>query len=150
MPLSGLQRLSTVLGSSAILIGALNLAFRFASRINTITRAILIAITVLLLVISDHAHSGWLWSSVWLYCACAGVYWTKYLNPNVLVLNAIVLFGLGITSVLDSLGLSSAYNHPFVSLILISTAWIVLSWSGVAELKKPATGEHQPIPASNR
>lgn len=149
MPLS-LQTAPIVLGSSAILLGSLNLAFRFAFRLNVIRRAILIAITALLLVVSDYSHSGWLWSSVWLLCACSGAYWTKYLNPNVLILNAIVLYGVGITSALDSLGLSSAYNHPFVSLTVISIAWIVLLWSGIAELNKPSASEQRAVPMSNR
>jgi hypothetical protein len=150
MALSTLQTASIVHASSAILVGSLNLAFRFAFRLNAVRRATLIAITVVLLVISDHTHSGWLWSSVWLFCACSGVYWTKYLNPNVLILNAIVLYGLCITSVLDSLGLSSAYNHPFVWLTIISIGWIALLWSGIAELNKAPASERQPLPTSNR
>ena len=101
-------------------------------------------------VVSDLAHSSWLWSSVWLLCACSGVYWTKYLNPNVLILNAMVLYGIGITSGLDSLGLSSAYNHPFVWLTVISSAWIALLWSGIADVNKPSGREQQAVPTSNR
>lgn len=150
MPLNRLQTASIVLGSSAILVGSLNLAFRFAFRLNVIRRAILIAITILLLAISDDAHGGWLWSSVWLLCACSGVYWTKYLNPNVLIPNAIALYGLGITSALDLLGLSSAYSHPFVSLTVISITWVALLWSGIAELNKPSASQQQPVPTNNR
>ena len=150
MALSRVQAVSIALACGASLVGSLNLAFRFAFRLTVIRRAILIAITVLLLAISDYSRSGWLWSSIWLFCACSGVYWTQNLNPNVLILNAIVLYGLGITSALDSLGLASAYNHPFIWLTVISIAWIALLWSGVAEPTKPSASDQHAVPTSNR
>ena len=65
-----------------------------------------------------------------------------------LILNAIALHGMG--TALESLGLASAYNHPFASLAVISIAWIAMLWSGVAELNKPSASDPQAVTTIDR
>jgi|tagenome__1003787_1003787.scaffolds.fasta_scaffold19946098_2 hypothetical protein len=79
----------------------------------------------------------WFWAAVWVVLTYRDFRMPpRGTDANVLIFNAILLYGLGTVWILDSMGLSKVYMNPLVLLAAVLLGVVSLVWWAIADSRK--------------
>jgi len=126
-----------ILPAAALFLATLSLVFRFIVPLADKTRAMYATISQLAFVAYFAFNDEWFWTAVWVVLIYRDFRRSpRNIDANLLVLNSILLYGLGTMWLLDSMGLSKIYKNPFVLLAAVLLVVVSLVWWTIADSKK--------------
>jgi hypothetical protein len=126
-----------IVPAATLLLATLGLVFRFIIHVTVKTRTTYATISQFAFVAYFAFNNEWFWTAVWVALIYRELRKSpRNSDPNLLVLNAILLYGLGTMWLLDLMGLSRIYKNPFVLLSATLVFVVGLVWWTIADSKK--------------
>ena len=122
---------------ATLLLATLSLVFRFIVPLKE--KALTAFATVCQLAFAAYfiSNNAWFWAAFWLVLAYREFRkLPRSTGANLLVVNAILLYGLGTMWLLDSMGLSKIYMNPFVLLAVVLLVVVSLVWWTIVDSKR--------------
>jgi len=95
--------------------------------------------TLSLLAFTTYAvfNHDWLWAAIWVVLINRDFRFVPSRDPNLLIVNAVLLYGLGAVWLLDSMGRSSLYMRPSVLLVAVLLVTVSLGEMAIFQLLRP-------------
>jgi len=120
-----------------LLLATLSLVFRFIVPLKEKALTAFANVCQLAFAAYFISNNEWFWAAFWLVIAYRDFRkLPRSAGANLLVVNAILLYGLGTMWLLDSMGLSKIYMNPFVLLAVVLLVVVSLVWWTIVDSKR--------------
>ena len=131
---------SLIFSCATVLLATLSLVFRFILPLSDKARAVYATLSLLAFAIYFVFNHDWLWAAIWVVLIYRDFrHSLPSRDPNLLIANAVLLYGLGAVWLLDSMGLSSLYMRPSVLLVAVLLVVVSLITWAFSDTKKTKT-----------
>jgi len=119
-----------------LLLATISLVFRFILPLSDKARAVYATLSLLAFTTYAVFNHDWLWAAIWVVLINRDFRFVPSRDPNLLIVNAVLLYGLGAVWLLDSMGRSSLYMRPSVLLVAVLLVTVSLITWALIDTKK--------------